>query len=118
MCDHKRQVLALRQIDSFFVDEDDEFFNEIEEVDAFANIGIHYCLDCKDIVDIWIEEPYQAKVFQLTAENEAMANGALIIAAPDLLTASLMALEFLSGSGAEDTETAELLRAAIAKAGQ
>ncbi len=71
-CVHKRQVLALRQINGFDVDEDDEFYNEVQEVDAFANIGIHYCLDCQDTVDIWIEEPYQAEVFQLREKVERL----------------------------------------------
>lgn len=48
--------------------------------------------------------------------DEAMANGKIIIAAPELLAACKMALATLDIHGLEDGDTAARLRVAIAKA--
>ena len=43
-------------------------------IDAEVSIGIHWCPKCKEIVDVWIEEPMKKDVRdqQLQAENKQL----------------------------------------------
>jgi len=59
-CKGNRVLLATRNVFEFFADSE-SFESSVEErvdpIDIEVCVGIHYCLDCGDILDVWIESP-------------------------------------------------------------
>jgi hypothetical protein len=61
-CGHKT-VLASAIVSDFFPDDEPysdgmEERTEQESINTEVNVGIHYCEKCDELVDAWIEEPY------------------------------------------------------------